>query len=545
MTTMKKLKSIICLAVLLLGLVSCKSDKKAEEVAEVKVQTDEDFRPNFHFTPEKNWMNDPNGMFYLDGTYHLYFQYYPDKNVWGPMHWGHATSKDMITWEEQEIALYPDEKGYIFSGSAVVDKNNTSGFGKDGKTPVVAIFTYHDPEGEKNEEIDYQSQAIAYSLDEGMTWTKYEGNPVLPNPGIKDFRDPKVTWDDIHKQWLMALATTEKTIFYTSQNLKEWTKISEFGENTGAHDGVWECPDFFPMQVEGTNETKWVLIQSLNPGGYNGGSGTQYFVGDFDGKTFTPEENMKNLEEKHNFWIDFGRDNYAGVTWANIPDDDGRKLFMGWMSNWLYAQEVPTETWRSAMTVARELKLIKDKDQYLVISEPVEELKKYRTVDYLIEKFNISGNSVALDKEDIDLARAEIRFKINDLKETTYNFRLANAAGEEFIVSYDHAQRQFSMNRSHAGQTDFSDKFASEIATAPRISESDSLSAIILLDKTSIEMFFDDGKTVITEIFFPNQPWDEFSFASLEDFTVSNLEAYELEFNEVEKTEKKIENKDM
>ncbi|MCB7482272.1 glycoside hydrolase family 32 protein [Christiangramia sediminis] len=542
---MKKLKSIICLGVLLLGLASCKSDKKAEEVAEVKVQTDEDFRPNFHFTPEKNWMNDPNGMFYLNGTYHLYFQYYPDKNVWGPMHWGHATSKDMITWEEQEIALYPDEKGYIFSGSAVVDKNNTSGFGKDGKTPVVAIFTYHDPEGEKNEEIDYQSQAIAYSLDEGITWTKYEGNPVLPNPGIKDFRDPKVTWDDIHKQWLMVLATTEKTIFYSSQNLKEWTKISEFGENTGAHDGVWECPDFFPMKVEGTNETKWVLIQSLNPGGYNGGSGTQYFVGDFDGKTFTPEENMKALEEKHNFWIDFGRDNYAGVTWANIPEDDGRKLFIGWMSNWLYAQEVPTETWRSAMTVARELKLIKDKDQYLVTSAPVEELKKYRTVDYLIEKFNISGNSVALDKEDIDLARAEIRFKINDLKETTYNFRLANAVGEEFIVSYDHAKRQFSMNRSHAGQTDFSDKFASEIATAPRISDSDSLSAIILLDKTSIEMFFDDGKTVITEIFFPNQPWDEFSFASLEDFTVSNLEAYELEFNEVEKTEKKTENQDM
>ena len=538
-------KSILCLAILLVGLVSCKTDKKAEEVAEVKVQADEDFRPNFHFTPEKNWMNDPNGMFYLNGNYHLYFQYYPDKNVWGPMHWGHATSKDMITWEEQEIALYPDEKGYIFSGSAVVDKNNTSGFGKDGKTPVVAIFTYHDPEGEKNEEIDYQSQAIAYSLDEGMTWTKYEGNPVLPNPGIKDFRDPKVIWDDIHKQWLMVLATREETLFYTSQNLKDWTKISEFGKNTGAHDGVWECPDFFPMKVEGTNETKWVLIQSLNPGGYNGGSGTQYFVGDFNGKTFTPEENMKALEEKHDFWLDFGRDNYAGVTWANIPDDDGRKLFIGWMSNWMYAQEVPTKSWRSAMTVARELKLIKDKDRYLVTSEPVEELQKYRSADYLIEKFNISGNSVALDKEDIDLARAEIRFKINDLKETTYNFRLANAAGEEFIVSYDHAQKQFGMNRSHAGQTDFSDKFVSEKATAPRISDSDSLSAIIILDKTSIEMFFDDGKTVITEIFFPNQPWDEFNFASVEDFTVSNLEAYELEFNGAEKTEKETENKDM
>ena len=505
-------------------------------------QKDEDFRPNFHFTPKNNWMNDPNGMFFLNGTYHLYFQYYPEDNVWGPMHWGHATSKDMVTWEEQEIALYPDEKGYIFSGSAVVDKNNTSGFGEDGKTPIVAIFTYHDPVGAENKENDYQSQAIAYSLDEGMTWTKYEGNPVLPNPGMIDFRDPKVTWDDNHKQWLMALATTEKTLFYSSQNLKDWKKLSEFGEGTGAHDGVWECPDFFPMKVEGSDETKWVLIQSLNPGGYNGGSGTQYFVGDFDGKTFTPEKNMEALEEKHNYWIDFGRDNYAGVTWANVPDEDGRKLFLGWMSNWLYAQEVPTETWRSAMTVARQLKLIKENDRYLVTSKPVDELKKYRRADHQKEQLNISGNSVVLNANDLDLARAEIRFTIENLQETTYNFRLSNSVGEEFIVSYNHAEKQFSVNRSHAGQTDFSDKFAMENSTAPRNSDAENLSAILILDKTSIEMFFDDGRTVMTEIFFPNQPWNEFTCAGLEDFSVSNLEAYELEFKP---TGKKDENQDL
>ena len=364
---MKKYTQIIFLAGLMLSIASCKTEKKTEDVAEVKAQADEDFRPNFHFTPEENWMNDPNGMFYLNGTYHLYFQYYPEGNVWGPMHWGHATSKDMITWEEQPIALFPDEKGYIFSGSAVVDENNTSGFGKDGKTPVIAIFTYHDPVGEKEGREDYQSQAIAYSLDEGKTWTKYKGNPVIPNPGIKDFRDPKVIWDDINKQWLMALATKEKTLLYTSQDLKEWEKLSEFGEKTGAHNGVWECPDLFPMQVEGSNEQKWVLIQSLNPGGYNGGSGTQYFVGDFDGKNFEPVAGMEALEEKHPFWIDFGRDNYAGVTWSNIPDEDGRHLFLGWMSNWLYAEKVPTETWRSSMTVARELKLIKEDDKYLII----------------------------------------------------------------------------------------------------------------------------------------------------------------------------------
>ncbi len=533
---MKKLPVIIYLALTMVTFTSCKNENKEsgeKEVAEVKVQQDEDFRPNFHFTPKENWMNDPNGMFFLDGTYHLYFQYYPEDNVWGPMHWGHATSKDMINWEEQPIALFPDEKGYIFSGSAVVDKNNTSGFGKDGKTPVVAIFTYHDATAAEEGKEDYQSQAIAYSLDEGQTWTKYEGNPVLPNPGMIDFRDPKVIWDKKNNQWLMALATREKSLFYSSPNLKDWKKLSEFGENTGAHDGVWECPDLFPMTVEGTNETRWVLIQSLNPGGYNGGSGTQYFVGDWDGKKFTPVEGMKSLEEKHPFWIDFGRDNYAGVTWSNIPDEDGRKLFLGWMSNWLYGQEVPTETWRSAMTIARELKLIKEDGKYLITSEPVKELEKYREESITKKDLAVSGNYVVLDSSEIDLAKAEIRFKIEDLKKTTYNFRLSNSSGEEFIVSYDHAQKQFTVNRSHAGKNDFSEKFAADNSTAPRIADSDELNAILLIDKTSIEMFFDDGKTVITEIFFPSQPWDEFSFTSgIENFQVSSLEAFELNFDQ-------------
>ena len=274
----------------------------------------------------------------------------------------------MIDWEEQPIALKPDEKGYIFSGSAVVDKNNSSRFGDGITPPVIAIFTYHDPKAEKEGRIDFQSQAIAFSLDEGKTWTKYKGNPVIANPDLKDFRDPKVIWDEANKQWLMALATVDKTLFYSSPNLKEWALLSNFGKGIGAHDGVWECPDLFPMKVENSDEVKWVLIQSLNPGGYNGGSGTQYFVGDFDGKKFKLDPSMENLPEKHDHWIDYGKDNYAGVTWSNIPDSDGRILFMGWMSNWLYGKEVPTETWRSAMTVARELKLRKVGDTYRIYS---------------------------------------------------------------------------------------------------------------------------------------------------------------------------------
>lgn len=527
---------IVYMAIPVSFFTSCKdateNTETQTETASVEVQKDEDFRPNFHFTPEKNWMNDPNGMFYFNGYFHLFFQHYPDDNVWGPMHWGHAISNDMISWKEQPIAIYPDEKGYIFSGSAVVDKNNTSGFGKNGKTPIVAIFTYHDPKGEKKGDIDYQSQAIAYSLDEGQTWTKYESNPVIENPGIKDFRDPKVTWDGIHQQWIMVLATYEKTLFYTSKDLKNWTRQSDFGEGIGAHGGVWECPDFFPMYVGDTNELKWVLIQSLNPGGYNGGSGTQYFVGDFDGKTFTPVEQMQDLGEKHPYWMDFGKDNYAGVTWANIPEENGRTLFLGWMSNWQYAQKVPTETWRSAMTVARELKLEKIDGKYIISSVPVQELQSYRSKKYKDQNIQIDGLTKIIDSEKIALNSAEIRFKISDLKEKKYQFKLSNSTGEELLFGYDNSDKEFFINRSKAGQVDFSEEFASKISTAPRISTAKNLDGTIIIDQTSIELFFDGGKTVMTEIFFPNHPWETLSVQSVDgSFTLNEIEAYQLKFN--------------
>lgn len=512
---------------------SCADRKEGDgkEAVAIEVQKDEDFRPNFHFTPEKNWMNDPNGMFFFNGYFHLYFQHYPDDNVWGPMHWGHAISTDMITWKEQPIALYPDEKGYIFSGSAVVDNENTSGFGKDGKTPIVAMFTYHDPKGEEAGEIDYQSQAIAYSLDEGKTWTKYEGNPVIENPGIKDFRDPKVIWDGIHQQWVMVLAADDKSMFYTSQNLKDWEFASEFGQGLGAHGGVWECPDFFPMYVEGSDEVKWVLIQSLNPGGYNGGSGTQYFVGDFDGKEFTPVKEMQELGEEHSYWLDFGKDNYAGVTWANIPEENGRKLFIGWMSNWQYAQEVPTESWRSAMTIARELKLENNGDRYIVTSIPAEEIQNYRSISYKENNVKIDGATKLLDSSQIDLTSSEIRFNISELKQADYKFRLSNSEGDELVFGYDHSKKEFYLDRSEAGQTEFSENFGNKVSTAPRISDANDLNGIIILDKTSVELFFDDGKTVITEIFFPNYPWEQLSISSEgNEFTLDNIEAYQLKF---------------
>ena len=267
----------------------------------------EQYRPQIHFSPKAHWINDPNGMVYYKGIYHLFFQYYPDGTVWGPMHWGHAISNDMVHWQEQPIALYPDSLGYIFSGSAVVDENNTSGFGKDGKTPLVAIFTHHDPEGEKAGSNTFQNQSLAYSLDDGKTWTKYAGNPVLKNPGITDFRDPKVMWYEPQKKWVMTLATKDHITFYSSPNLKDWTKESEFGKELGAHGGVWECPDLFPLDDNG--KKVWVFIVNINPGGPNGGSATQYFIGDFDGKTFTPSQTNTK-------WLDYGPDEYAGITWS-------------------------------------------------------------------------------------------------------------------------------------------------------------------------------------------------------------------------------------
>lgn len=490
------------------------------------------YRPKFHFTPKANWMNDPNGMFYLNGKYHLYFQYYPDDNVWGPMHWGHAVSTDMVKWEEQEIAIYPDSLGYIFSGSAIVDTHNTSGFGSLENPPVIAIYTYHDPKGEKEKTIDYQSQAIAYSLDEGYTWTKYDGNPVIPNPGIKDFRDPKVIWDQTNEQWLMVLATVEKTLFYSSQNLKKWKLISSFGEGLGAHDGVWECPDFFPMKVEGTSVTKWVLIQSLNPGGRNGGSGTQYFIGDFDGNTFKLDGIFKEqLNEEGAIWLDFGKDNYAGVTWSNIPDSDGRKLFMGWMSNWEYAQIVPTDTWRSTMTVARELQLTRDDESYKITAKPVIELDKY--ISNVIEKkdFEVDKTVEVLSESDFDISAINIQFTISRLKNDRYTFSFYNDSGDVVSFGLDNRNRNLFIDRSKSGKIEFSKQFAANNSKVQLKNEIGELDVQVIFDKTSIELFYNNGEIVMTEIFFPSNPLKSFSIgAENSKVIVNNFKAEALNF---------------
>ena len=493
-------QSCIVVGTLAVCLVSC--NKKNESVApeEVEVRaTSEKHRPAIHFTPAAGWMNDPNGMFFLDGEYHLFYQYYPDSTVWGPMHWGHAVSKDLVHWERLPVALYPDSLGYIFSGSAVVDHQNTSGLGTKEHPPVVAIFTYHDPAGEKAGNNDFESQGIAYSVDKGRTWKKYENNPVLKSPGIRDFRDPKVSWVEEAGQWVMTLAVTDHIEFYGSPDLKTWRKLSEFGKNDGAHGGVWECPDLFRMK-DAEGKVKYVLLVSINPGGPNGGSGTQYFVGSFDGKRFTSDTPGKNAG-----WIDYGPDDYAGVTFANVPATDGRKLFMGWMSNWLYAQVVPTESWRSATTVARELALQKSRSGYVLTSMPVSELNKLVT--------HTVSHPAATDIDTLQIFSAKDSTTIpmvirGSLNRADFVLQFKNAAGQQLKIGFDAGRKVFYADRSGSTVSDFYKDFGAMI-TAPRNSDDAVIAFTIVVDVASAEIFFDDGLTVMTVLSFPQEVFSQ------------------------------------
>ncbi len=502
-------------------LLSCSSTKNVELLVSESKSKDyyrEDHRLQYHFSPEKQWMNDPNGMVFYDGEYHLFYQYHPGSNVWGPMHWGHAISRDLMHWQHMPVALHPDEHGTIFSGSAVVDWENTSGLGTPENPPMVAIFTYHDAEGEKAGKSDYQTQGIAYSTDNGRTWQKYDGNPVLTNPGIKDFRDPKVIFDEGSDQWVMVLAANDHVKFYGSPDLKEWKHLSDFGKDWGSHAGVWECPDLFPLSVIGSDEEKWVLIQSINPGGPNGGSATQYFIGDFDGQKFTLDPSMANHfsdcqseDPDCSLWIDFGRDNYAGVTWSDIPSEDGRRIFLGWMSNWDYGKKVPTSKWRSAMTLPRTLGLIKKPEGYRILSHPVEEIQNIRENVYVIPPQDISGQIALEDKLvfPVDQCEVKVQFRLKDL-EMKVALVLKNDVGEQYEIGYRGDQQQFYSDRRQSGKTDFSENFAADlhVAPAPQLVDS-TLSMQVFFDKGSMEMFAQEGEVVMTELFFPTEPYKQ------------------------------------
>ncbi len=460
----------------------------------------ENYRPQFHFSPKTGWMNDPNGLIYSDGEYHLFYQYYPDSTVWGPMHWGHAVSKDLVMWEHLPIALAPDSLGYIFSGSAVVDENNTAGFATPQcPKPMVAIFTYHNMEWEKAGRKDRESQGIAYSLDKGRTWTKYAGNPVLKNKGDVDFRDPKVFWHEPTKHWIMPLAVGDYLEIFRSNNLKNWEKVSGFGKNEGAHGGVWECPDLFPLGE------KWVLIQNMGRGAVNGGSGTQYFVGDFDGTTFKNSNPPSQV-----LWLDYGADNYAGVTWANAPDN--RRLWIGWMSNWDdYAQKTPTSTWRSHLTVPRELSLQNTENGLRLFQMPVAELGILRQANVTLNKNQVVDNQFVV-KNDAIQKEIDLTFDMEKTTSQNFGFTLSNSKNELVEIAYDNDKKELYVDRIKSGKVDFSEKFPKRHAAPLVLAKTLKIKALV--DATSIELFADNGKIAISDLFFPNEPFTKVTIFS-------------------------------
>ena len=475
----------------------------------IKETYSEPHRPQIHFSPKSGWMNDPNGMVFFNGKYHLFFQHNPDSTVWGPMHWGHAVSTDLVHWEELPIALYPDTLGTIFSGSAVIDVNNTAGFGKNA---MIAIYTNHSHELEKTGTDKYQTQGIAYSTDEGKTWSKYSGNPVVQNPGIRDFRDPKVFWYETDKKWIMTLATLDHITFYSSPDLKNWKEESEFGKEVGAHGGVWECPDLFPLDYGG--KTIWILLVSINPGGPNGGSATQYFTGNFDGKTFSPFDT-------HIRWVDFGPDDYAGVTWSNTGE---RKIFMGWMSNWQYANVVPTKVWRSAMTVPRDLKMVKTGTEFLLASQPVPELNQLNEDSVLLK--DVEANDYDLTAKTGKLT-GPWKLVLTADKIQSFSITLSNKQGEKLSLGFDKANNHYFIDRSQSGNIDFERGFAAR-HTASRLATHQDVSLTLLIDEASVELFADGGLSVMTEIFFPNERYTGITIQSPENFKVNQLQFYKL-----------------
>lgn len=640
----------------------------------------EPFRPQFHFTPATNWMNDPNGMFFYEGEYHLFYQYNPFGDKWGHMSWGHAVSPDMVHWKHLPLALAEENDIMIFSGSAVVDWKNTSGFGKDGKPPLLAIYTGHYTKK------PLQNQQIAYSNDRGRTWTKFQGNPVL-DINDKDFRDPKVIWHEPTERWVMAVAwpTHKKVRFYSSPNLKDWTHLSDFGP-AGSTTGIWECPDLFPLSAK-RGDNRWVLIVNVGSGAPAGGSGCQYFVGSFDGTRFSLDpsypkpqsefvpqgkliadfENgygdwqisgdafaeapargtLANQQEVAGFrgqslvntyhrgdqtrgkltspefeithnhlsfliggghlpgragicllidgrtvriatgdnaerlswkswnvsefrgkrarveifdqetggwghinvdhivladqparpasvpalWADFGPDFYAAVTWSDIPKRDGRRLWLGWMSSWPYAGDVPTSPWRSAMSIPRELTLRQTSEGLRLFQQPVKELEKLRTKKFQKKNATISELNEWLSKEKFSGPMWELELEF-DAKSLSKNggelaLHLLRAANQQTILRYNTETSTVSLDRTQSGNTQFHNAFANTFRT--QLTKANTSPLRLFIDTSAIEVFGNEGEAVITALVLPKDATEPIQFkAANEKLTIHRFTAWKL-----------------
>ncbi len=474
----------------------------------------EKYRPVYHHTPLYGWMNDPNGMFYKDGVWHLYFQWNPYGSKWQNMTWGHSSSKDLVTWDHHPAAIEANGLGAVFSGSSVIDTENTAGFGKDA---IVSLYTSADVS---------QVQSLAHSNDNGQTFDIYPGNPIITLES--EARDPNMFWDAANRRWVLSLAHAldHEMLFFTSPDLKEWTLQGSFGKGIGAQDGVWECPDLFKLKVDGTNEEKWVLVCNINPGGPFGGSATQYFVGDFDGKTFKADTDANgNIPTK---WMDYGKDHYATVSWSDAPDN--RRTLIGWMSNWQYAAEVPTLQFRSANTLPRDAGLFKGADGQLYLSSaPAPELLKLRGKETVSVRNKSVGKKVseyALPASNSGVC--EILLDLDCRKAEAVDVKIANKAGEYVTLKYDPSEHTLSFDRRNSGTVDFSQDFPT-VTVAPTFDNGKKVSLRIFIDKSSMEVFGNNGKFVMTNLVFPTNPYSSISVnAEGGNARIENLKIYSI-----------------
>lgn len=454
----------------------------------------ETYRPQFHYTAPCNWLNDPNGLVYHDGEYHLFYQYHPDGLVWGPMHWGHAVSTDLLHWETLPIALYPDENGTIFSGSVVIDERNTAGFGENA---MVAIYSY-----------STQTQGIAYSTDNGRTWTKYEGNPVM-DALAPDFRDPKVFWHDATEQWIMAIAAGREVQFFASPNLINWEFLSGF--TTSGLAGTLEVPDLLPMEIDG--ETKWVLIVSVNDGAPAEGSGTMYFIGSFDGERFS-SDNPGEI-----FWLDYGADNYAGTTFHNAPD--GGHWFVAWMSNWRYATNTPTNPWRSAMTLPRELKLVRT-EAGLRLQQILIDLDSIRGDTLLTLENQSVEDTLVLDARGRTL---ELNVTFEAGNASAFGIELHRGDVDKLAIFYDALSQRLFIQRPASNIPNFPTQYSAPLSP----DEDGFIHLQIVLDESSVEVFAAHGTIVMTSQVYISPHYDGIALFSHEGTTtVTSLEIQSL-----------------
>lgn len=472
----------------------------------------EKYRPSFHHTPEYGWMNDPNGMFYKDGVWHLYYQWNPYGSKWQNMTWGHSTSTDLTNWEHHPSAIEPNGLGSVFSGSSAIDTENSAGFGED---VVLAMYT---------SAAANQTQSLAWSTDNGETFNIYPGNPVITLDS--EARDPNMFWNPATKQWTLVLAHAleKEMLIFTSPDMKNWTLQSAFGKGLGAQEGVWECPDLFRLPVDGGKKYKWVLICNINPGGPFGGSGVQYFIGDFDGKTFKADTDKNgNVPTK---WLDYGKDNYALVSWSDAPDS--RRTVIGWMSNWQYAAEVPTRQFRSANTLPREIELFTGADGQIYAAQvPSPELINLRdrlTVDVKSENLSSTPLQYTLPADNDGVC--EILLEIDGAKKGNINFTLSNAKGEKVLMTYKPADATLSFDRTASGITDFSQDFPA-VTVTPVFGKN--LELRLFIDRSSIEVFANGGRGSMTNLVFPTEPYTTLSVdAQGSTAKLKNLKIYSI-----------------